>query len=79
MGGRSCLGGVMVSMLAIRLKVQGFKPGQDGFLRVIKVCSMPSFGEEVYCATPNSSFPLPVTPACYQTTLLIGMPKSSGG
>jgi hypothetical protein len=44
----SCLGGVMVSMLAIGPKVRGLKPGQgDGFLRAIKIHSMPSFGGEV--------------------------------
>jgi hypothetical protein len=39
----SCrLGGVMVSVLAIRLKVCGFKPSQgDGFLRAIKMYSTP--------------------------------------
>jgi hypothetical protein len=34
-------------------KVCGFKPGWgDGFLRAIKVCSMPSFGGEVKPSTP---------------------------
>jgi hypothetical protein len=38
----------MVSMLAIGPEDCGFKPGQgNGFLRVIKMCSMPSFGKEV--------------------------------
>jgi hypothetical protein len=40
--------GVMVSVLAIRSKVNVFKPGQsDEFLRTIKIGSMPSFGGEV--------------------------------
>jgi hypothetical protein len=39
----SHLGGVMVSVLAIGLKIHGFKPSRgDGFLRAIKICSMPS-------------------------------------
>jgi hypothetical protein len=34
---RSRLGGEILSVLAIRLKVRGFKPGRgDGFLRAIK-------------------------------------------
>jgi hypothetical protein len=37
----------MVSMLAVRPKVPGFKPGRgEGFLRVIIVRSTPFFGEE---------------------------------
>jgi hypothetical protein len=46
---RDChLGGVMVSVLAIRPKVGGFKPGRgDGFLRVITIRSTPSFRGEV--------------------------------
>jgi hypothetical protein len=36
----------MVSMLAIGLKVHGFKPGQgDKLLRVIKICSTPLEGK----------------------------------
>jgi hypothetical protein len=43
----------MVSVIAIRLKVLRFKPGRsDGFLRVIKVRSRPSFGEEVKPEAP---------------------------
>jgi hypothetical protein len=39
----SCLGGVMVSVLATRPKVCGFEPGQgDWLLRVIKIRSTPS-------------------------------------
>jgi hypothetical protein len=35
----------MVSLLFIRPKVCGFKPGRgDGFLRAIKIRSMPLFG-----------------------------------
>jgi hypothetical protein len=30
-------------------------------------------------ARPNSSFPLPIPPACYQVTLLVGLPESSDG
>jgi hypothetical protein len=38
----------MVSMLAIGPKVLRFKPDRgDGFLRIIKIHSMPSFGGEV--------------------------------
>jgi hypothetical protein len=45
-GGR--LGGVMVSVLTIGPKVRGVKPDRgDGFLRAIKICSTPSFVEEV--------------------------------
>jgi hypothetical protein len=42
------LGGVMVSTLAVRPKVCGYKPSQgNGFLSVIKNCSTPSFRGEV--------------------------------
>jgi hypothetical protein len=42
------LSGVMVSVLAIRPKVRGFKPGRgDGLLRTIKIRTTPSFGREV--------------------------------
>jgi hypothetical protein len=38
----------MVSVLAIRSNVHRFKPIQgDGFLRAIKICSMPSLEGEV--------------------------------
>jgi hypothetical protein len=49
----SRLGGVMVSVHAIRLKVRGFKPGgSDGVLRTIKICSTPFFGREVKPEAP---------------------------
>jgi hypothetical protein len=39
----SRLGGVVVSVLATEPKGRGFEPGQgDGFLRVIKILSIPS-------------------------------------
>jgi hypothetical protein len=39
------LGGVVVSLLAAGPKGRGFKPGRgDGFLRVTKIRSTPSFG-----------------------------------
>jgi hypothetical protein len=44
----SSLGGVMVGVLAIRLKVPGFKPDRgDGFLRAIKIhtARLPSEGK----------------------------------
>jgi hypothetical protein len=48
-----CLSGIMVSMLAIGPKVHRFKPGWgDGFLGVIKICSMPSFRGEVKPLAP---------------------------
>jgi hypothetical protein len=38
----------MVSMLAIKTKIHDFKPGRgNGFLRVIKIHSTPSFIGEV--------------------------------
>jgi hypothetical protein len=39
------------SMLGIRPKIRGFKPGQGD--RVIKVCSMPPFGGEVKPEAPS--------------------------
>jgi hypothetical protein len=30
-------------------------------------------------ARPNSSFPSPIPPTCYEATLLVGFPESSGG
>jgi hypothetical protein len=45
----------MVSMLAIGAKVHRLKPGRgDGFLRVIKICSMHSFTWEVKPKSPMS-------------------------
>jgi hypothetical protein len=32
-----------------------------------------------YFGRPNPSFPSPVSPACYQMTLLVGLPENSGG
>jgi hypothetical protein len=50
----SCLGGVMVTVLAIGPKVCRFKPGQgDGFLRLIKIRSTPSFGGDVKLEAPR--------------------------
>jgi hypothetical protein len=47
------LSGVMVSVLAIGPKVRRFKPNQgNGFLRVIKFHSTPSFGGEVKLEAP---------------------------
>jgi hypothetical protein len=46
-------GGVMVGVYAIRPKVCRFKPGRgDGFLREIKIHSMPSSGGEVKPEAP---------------------------
>jgi hypothetical protein len=51
---KSRLGGVVVSVLASRPKGCRFEPGQgDGFLRVIKICSTPSFGREVKMEVPR--------------------------
>jgi hypothetical protein len=42
------LSAVMIRVTAIGTKVRGFKPGRgDGFLRAMKISSIPSFGEEV--------------------------------
>jgi hypothetical protein len=49
----SRLCGVVVSVLATGPKGHGLKPGQgDGFLRVIKICSTPSFRWEVNPEAP---------------------------
>jgi hypothetical protein len=41
-------------LLAIRLKVRGFKPGRgDGFLRAIQLYSTPFFGGEVKPEAPR--------------------------
>jgi hypothetical protein len=54
-GGRSRLGGVVVSVLANGRKGCGFEPGQgDGFFRAIKIRSTPSFGWEVKREGPMS-------------------------
>jgi hypothetical protein len=52
--GTACrLGGVVISVFATGPKGHGFKPGRgDGFLRVIKICSMPSFRWEVKLEVP---------------------------
>jgi hypothetical protein len=43
----------MFSMLAIGPTISGFKPGRgDGFLREIKICNTPFFGEEVKSSAP---------------------------
>jgi hypothetical protein len=50
----SCVGGVIVSVLAIGLKVHGFKPGRgDGFFRAIKIRNTPSFGRKVKPEAPR--------------------------
>jgi hypothetical protein len=50
------LGGVVVSVLATRPKGGGFEPGQgDGFLRAIKIRSIPSF------RMGNKGYPLGVS------------------
>jgi hypothetical protein len=49
----SRLGGVTVSVLAIKSNIHGFKHGQgDGLLRAIKIRSTPSFGGEVKPSAP---------------------------
>jgi hypothetical protein len=43
----------MVSVFDIQTKVCGFKPGRGyGFLRVIQICYVPSFGGEVKPEAP---------------------------
>jgi hypothetical protein len=43
----------MVSVLIISPKVRGFKSGQgNGFLRAIRIRSIPSFGREVKSGAP---------------------------
>jgi hypothetical protein len=43
-----CLGDVLISVLAIRPEVCGFKPDEgNGLLRAIKICRIPYFGGEV--------------------------------
>jgi hypothetical protein len=45
--------GVMVNMFVIGSKVHGFRPSHgEGFLRVIKIHSMPSFGGELKLLFP---------------------------
>jgi hypothetical protein len=47
------LGGVVVSVLAVRLKACGLKLGRnDGFLRAIKICRTPSYGWEIKPEVP---------------------------
>jgi uncharacterized protein YcfJ len=49
----SCLGGIVVNVLATGPKGHGFKHGRgNGFLRAIKICSTPSFGWEVKSEVP---------------------------
>jgi hypothetical protein len=49
-----CLGGVMVSVLDIGSNVCRFIPGSgDGFLRVIKIHSIPSFTGEIKPEAPH--------------------------
>jgi hypothetical protein len=51
------LGGLVVSVLATGPKVRGFDPTEvDGFLRVIKIRSTTSFGEEVKPSVPCRRF-----------------------
>jgi hypothetical protein len=40
----------MVSVIAVRHKVRGFKP--DAFVRAVKVLNMTSFGGEVLLSVP---------------------------
>jgi hypothetical protein len=47
------LGGAVVSVIAIRPKFRGFRPGRGcGFLRAIKISSTPFFGGEVKPQAP---------------------------
>jgi hypothetical protein len=51
------LGGPVVSVLATGPKVRGFKPGRGRWiLRVIKIRSTPSFGDEVKPSVPCRRF-----------------------
>jgi hypothetical protein len=51
--GLSRLSGVIFSVIAIRPKVRGIKPGRgNGFLRWIKIRSTPSFGGDVEPEVP---------------------------
>jgi hypothetical protein len=55
----------MVTVLAIGHKVHGFKPSQgDGFLRAIKICSTPSFREEVRPKAPHCNILLNLKELC---------------
>jgi hypothetical protein len=95
------LGGVVVSLLATGPKDNGFKRGWgNGLLRVIKICSTPSFGWGIKPEAPchktlqhvkshlasvirnayKAKFSLPssIPPTCSQTTVLVGLPESSG-
>jgi hypothetical protein len=56
------LDGLVITVLATGLKVRGFKPAKgDGFLRVIQIRSMTSFGGKVKPATPCRKILLHVT------------------
>jgi hypothetical protein len=87
----SRLGGVIVTVLAIRHKVRGFKLGwSDGFLMDIESRSTPSFGGKVKPKVPYRKIlrhvhrrakfiSSPALPAFYRMILLVGLPESSGG
>jgi len=53
--GSCCLGGVDINVLATRPKCRRFETSRqgDGFLRVIKIHSTPSFGWEVKLEVPR--------------------------
>jgi hypothetical protein len=58
-------------VLAIGHMVRRFRPRRgNGFLRAIKVRSGPSFEGKIKPPVPS---------ICFQMTLLVGLPESSGG
>jgi hypothetical protein len=74
----SHLGGVMVSMLAIGPKVCMFRLDQgSGFLRAIKIHTMPSFGGEVKPEVPCHKILWYVKITCKYEQKCLARPNSS--
>jgi hypothetical protein len=72
------LGGVVVSVLVIRPKIRGFKPGQgDGFSTTIKIRSTPSFTVKVKPETPCRKILHHVKITCNYEQKYFARPNSS--
>jgi hypothetical protein len=68
----------MISALAIRFKVRGFKHGQgDGILWTIKIRSTPSFGEEVKPSATCSKILQHIKITCKNEQKYFARPNSS--
>jgi hypothetical protein len=69
---KGAFGGLVIIMVAIGPKVCGFKPGDEGFSRPIKIRSMISFGGEVKPPAPCHKVLWHVKNSYSVTEILVG-------